>query len=47
MVDSGREFNESEAADTTGESADKEYLFFLRKGTSGVYEAKREGERVR
>lgn len=40
MVGLGREFDESEAADTTGESAEKEYSF-ERKGTSGVYEAKR------
>lgn len=46
MVGSGREFDESEAADTKGESAEKEYSF-ERKGTSGVYEAKREGGRVK
>lgn len=39
-------FDESEAADTKGESAKKKDSF-ERKGMSGVYEAKREGERVR
>jgi len=46
VVGSGREFDESEAVDTTGESVEKEYSF-ERKRTSGVYEAKREGGRVR
>lgn len=46
FVGSGREFDESEAADTTGESAEKEYSF-ERKGTNGVYEAKGGGGRVR